>query len=464
MMRKDARIPRRTFLRGLGAAVALPFLEAMTPRRAQALALAPEAIPNRLVFFYIPNGVHMSAWTPGKTGADFDLPSTLEPLGPLRDRLLVLTGLTQDKARPNGDGAGDHARSAASFLTGTQARKTDGADIRAGISADQIAAERVGRRTRLPSLELGCEPGLQSGNCDSGYSCAYSANISWKTASLPMAKETSPRALFERLFTGGPAGAAGEGLSERLRRRKSLLDFVREDADRLRGRLGPTDRRKLGEYLDALREVEVRIGRAERDALVAAPPMAAPEPGVPKDYGEHIRLLCDLLALALRTDATRIATFMFANEGSNRSYRQIGVPEGHHDLSHHGGDKDKQEKIARINRFHLEEFARFLGSLRDAREGEGTVLDHAMVVLGSGLSDGNQHNHDNLPVILAGGGGGTLAGGRHIRYAQNTPLNNLYLSLLDRIDAAADTLGDSTGRLHGLFGPAHQPGRRQVRA
>jgi hypothetical protein len=321
-----------------------------------------------------------------------------------------------------------------------------------GISVDQVAAQEVGHLTRLSSLEVGCESGQQSGNCDSGYSCAYSSNISWRSESTPMAKETNPRAVFERLF--GPGGA--EGLEARERRRaerRSILDFVLEDARSLRGKLGPTDRKKLDEYLASVREVERRIERFEKVAS-AAPPEESRPAGMPKDYGEHIRVMGDLIALAFQADVTRVATFMIANEGTNRSYKEIGVPEGHHDLSHHGGDAAKQAKIAQINRFQVAGLAYLLGKLKSIHEGEGTLLDASMVVMGSGLSDGNRHNHDDLPLLLAGRGAGTLSPGRHVRYAKDTPLNDLYLSLLDRMEVRREHLGDSKGRLPMLYGAA----------
>jgi hypothetical protein len=435
-------LSRRAVLRGAGAAVALPLLDAMSPAFG---AAAPAAGPKRMAFVFVPNGINMADWTPRAEGASFELPRTLEPLNPVKSDLLVLTGLTHDKARANGDGPGDHARSGASFLTGVQPRKTAGANIRAGISVDQVAAARIGRATRLPSLEIGCDRGLNSGNCDSGYSCAYSANISWKSESMPMAKEVSPRAVFDRLFSAGAD-------PKRDRQRRSILDYVAEDTAKVGRELGAGDRRKLDEYLQGVREIEVRIERAEKESRTtptAAPKMDLPV-GVPRDYAEHMRLLFDLLVLAFQTDSTRIATFMLANEGSNRPYPFIGVSEGHHDLSHHGNDTAKKEKIAKINRFHMEQHARFLSRLKAIKEGSGTLLDNCMIVYGSAISDGNRHNHDDLPVVLAGGGAGTIKTGRHIRYPQNTPMNNLFLSMLERMGVPTDTLGDSTGRLNNL--------------
>jgi len=429
--------------------MALPLLDSLLPRGAGG-AESARVVPNRVAFFYVPNGIHMSAWTPGSQGMDFELPPTLEPLKPFRKNLLVLSGLAQDTARAHGDGPGDHARAGACFLTGVHPVKTAGANIRAGVSVDQVAAGIVGKNTRFPSLELGCDPGLQSGNCDSGYSCAYSANISWKSESTPMAKEVNPRLLFERLFTNGERKEVAESRGRRRNGRKSILDFVLDDARRLRERLGAADRHKLEEYLSSVEEVEGRLVRHEKER--EKPPLMPKPGGTPGAYRDHIRLLFDLLSLAFQGDLTRIATFMYANEGSNRSYPFIGVKEGHHNLSHHQNDPVKQGKLQKINQFHMEQFAHFLGKLESIREGEGTLLDHTMLVYGSCIGDGNRHNHNELPILLAGGGCGTLSPGRHIRYNRNTPLNNLYLSLLDRMDSSTDTLGDSTGRLPRLYG------------
>ncbi|MCL6503655.1 MAG: DUF1552 domain-containing protein [Pirellulales bacterium] len=441
------RLSRRTVLRGVGTALSLPLLEAMLPARAFADG-QPLPYPNRMAFFYVPNGVHMPHWTPSATGTEFELPPILEPLAPLRHQILVLSGLTADKARPNGDGPGDHARALAAFLTGCQPKKTDGADIRVGISVDQFAAARVGQHTRFPSLELGCEQGAQSGNCDSGYSCAYSSSASWKTESTPVAKEINPRLVFDRLFASQRPGESEAERARRVSRERSILDLVREDARDLAAQLGAKDRRKLDEYLTSVRELEQRINRASGQTPAD---VGLPRPdGIPADYAEHIRLMCDLLALAWQADLNRIATFLVANEGSNRSYAFINVPEGHHDLSHHGGNAEKQAKISKINVFHMTQFAHFLQRLAATPEGDGTLLDHAMIVYGSGIGDGNAHNHDNLPILVAGRGCGTLSPGRHVRYPRETPLNNLWLSMLDRVGAGTDRLGDSTGRLEDL--------------
>jgi hypothetical protein len=449
----DRRISRRLVLKGLGTALALPLLEAMGPALALADGISPRKTPpKRLAFLYVPNGIHMQEWTPAAVGANFTLPSTLEPLQPFQNELLVLSGLTLDKARANGDGPGDHARALGAFLTARQARKTDGADIRAGVSVDQIAAQKIGQHTKFSSLEIGCEAGRQAGNCDSGYSCAYSSNISWRTESMPMAKEVNPRLVFERLFGNLVKGEMGASQARRERYKLSILDLVMEDANLLRGRLGATDQRKLDEYLSAVREMEVRIARADTAAVGDEATRMTKPAGVPTNYEEHLRLMADLLVLAFQTDQTRVSTFVLANEGSNRSYRFLGVPEGHHDTSHHGGDPLKHAKLKKINRFHITQLAYLLGKLQSVQEGEGTLLDNCMIVYGSGIGDGNRHNHDNLPVLLAGKGGGALQPGRHLRYPKETPLANLYLSLLDRIEAPTDSLGDSTGRLTDLNG------------
>jgi hypothetical protein len=362
-----------------------------------------------------------------------------------------MSGLAQEKGFANGDGPGDHARGLATFLTGVQPFKTDGANIHVGPSVDQIAAQALGNKTRFASIELGIDRGGQSGNCDSGYSCAYSSNISWRSATTPMAKEINPRLVFERLFADG----GGANRARRDKYRLSILDFVTEDARRLNGKLGATDRRKLDEYLTSVRELETRIARAEQQASKGEESKVPDYPrptGIPKDFAEHVRLMFDLLALAFQGDVTRVATFVYANEGSTKSYAQIGVPEGHHDLSHHAGDPKKHEKIQKINVYHLGLFAELLDKLKNTREGDGSVLDHSMLVYGSGISDGNRHNHDDLPILVAGKGGGTIKGGRHVVYPRRTPLNNLYLSMLERMDVKIPALGDSKGRLSGLEG------------
>jgi hypothetical protein len=445
-MKKGFDLSRRTALRGLGIALALPLLEAMTPARLKA-GEGKTVSPTRAAFVYVPNGVHMPAWTPQATGGLGDLPPILTPLHDVRVHLLVLSGLTLDQARAHGDGGGDHARAMASFLTGVHPRKTNGTDLRAGISVDHLAAERIGRGTRFPSLEIGCEGGRSSGACDHGYSCVYQTNLSWRGEASPAAKEIDPRLVFERLF--GDPNQPQDGRARRQRDRKSILDFVAEDAVQIRNRLGVADQRKLEEYLTGVREVERRLARAQPTVQTGAEQWSKPVT-VPVDFREHARLMCDLVVLAFQADLTRVVTFVLANDGSNRNYPGIGIPEGHHDLSHHGGDKDKQERIRMINTFHVEQLAYLLERLRAIPDADGTLLDRCLIVYGSGIRDGNDHDHEDLPILLAGGGNGTVRGGRHVRFPPETPLTNLYLSLLDRLGAPVEAFGDSTGRLHGL--------------
>ncbi|MFO0868062.1 MAG: DUF1552 domain-containing protein [Pirellulales bacterium] len=439
-------LSRRSVLRGLGTAMTLPLLDAMLPST-RAAADAPA--PLRVAFLYVPNGKHMPDWLPQQEGTGYELPWILSPLRELQGDFSILSGLTHQKANANGDGGGDHARALTTFLTGVQAKKTFGADIRAGVSADQLAAAHLGRQTRFASLEIGADAGGQSGNCDSGYSCAYSSNMSWRSDTQPVPKETNPKLIFERLFTNGREGESAEARAKRERYNRSLLDFVQEDAQRLQRQLGSSDRRKLDEYLTAVRELEQRIAQSSRQIDTEALGVSKPT-GVPESYEAHLRLLADLLVLAFQTDMTRVSTFVFANEGSNRSYAFINVPEGHHDLSHHGGDKAKHEKIRQINRFHVTQLAYFLQKLKATREGDSNLLDRSMIIYGSGIGDGNAHNHDNLPVLIAGRGGGSLHPGRHVHYDVGTPLTNLYLSVLDRLGTKVDKLGDSSGRLANL--------------
>jgi hypothetical protein len=444
-MTNSIKINRRRVLQGLGVAMSLPWLEAMEPMRAVAGSDVANGAPNRMAFLYVPNGVNMADWTPATEGADFDLPPILQPLQPVRDHLLVLSGLTADKARPHGDGGGDHARALGAFLTGAQPRKTDGTDIRAGISVDQIAASRIGDQTRLSSLEIGCEQGAMAGNCDSGYSCVYSSTMAWRSATQPLPKEVNPKLVFERLFASTPSASQ----AQRDAKRKSILDFVREDSKDLSGKLGRSDVRKLDEYFSAIRDIELRIERAEKLPPIQRPEVKLPD-AIPAAYDEHIRLMCDLMVLAFQSDVTRVITFVLANEGSNKPYPFIEVPEGHHDLSHHGNDEAKKAKIRQINLFHARQFAYLLEKMKATPEGNGCLLDHVMIGYGSGNSDGNAHNHDNLPILLAGGGCGTLKTGRHLRYPKETPLNNLWLSMLNRMDMDVDQFGDGTGELSGL--------------
>jgi hypothetical protein len=449
-----SKLSRRTVLRGVGTALALPLLDCMLPAGSTAVAAesaaAPAAAaPLRLAYLYVPNGVVMDHWRPTKEGADYDLPSILEPLSNVKSEVSVLTGLTHQKAFANGDGGGDHARALSTFLTGVQVRKTHGADIAAGISADQIAASQVGKLTRFPSLEIGCEAGSLAGNCDSGYSCAYSHSIAWRTESTPVAKEVNPKLVFERLFSSGRPGESEEARATRERYNKSVLDFVMDDAKRLHNDLGLSDRRKMDEYLSAVRELEQRIARADAGPAQEAKEFNVPK-GIPKEYAEHLRLMGDLMVLAFQTDTTRICTYIFADEGSNRPYRMLGISSGHHELSHHGRDKEKLESLRKINHFHMEAYAYVINKLRSIKEGEGTLLDNCMIVYGSGISDGDRHNHDDLPVLLAGRGGGTITPGRHVKYSNGTPMANLHLSLLDRLGCKVEKLGDSSGRAGNL--------------
>jgi hypothetical protein len=444
-MTDGRRISRRTVLRGLGTVVALPFLESLLPRSLTAAAAARP--PRRMAFVYVPNGVILQDWLPKAEGTDFELPSILQPLAPVQKDVQVLSGLTCDKARPNGDGAGDHARASSAFLTGAQARKTAGANFQSGTSADQVAASRIGDRTRLPSLELGIERFRGTGNCDSGYSCVYEHTLAWRSPTSPLPTEVDPKLVFERLFSARPDDP---DRVKRSRLRASVLDSVLQDAHELEKQLGGADRLKLDQYLSCVRELELRINRAEKLPEVQPPEGAAKPRIVPADLTEHFRLMCDLMVLAFQADVTRIATFMFAREGSDQKYRMIGVSEGHHELTHHRNDPAMQAKVRKINTYHVEQFAYLVGKLKAVPEGDGTLLDNCMVAYGSALGDGNRHTHHDLPVLLAGKGGGSLKTGRHVRYPKETPLNNLWLAMLDRMGAPTAQLGDSTGVLEGL--------------
>jgi hypothetical protein len=422
------RLSRRTLLRGVGAAIALPLVDAM--------AATPP--PLRLAFIYVPNGIHMPEWTPKTDGADFELPRILAPLAPHRKNVHVLSGLTQNTGRALGDAEGDHARASATYLTGVHPRKTAGSGICAGVSVDQVAAGQIGAATRLPSLELACEDSRLVGNCDSGYSCAYSNTLSWRTPSTPLPPEVNPRVVFERLF-----GALDENPTNRLARLRtetSILDYVLDDARRLTLLLGAGDNRKIDEYLTSVREIERRIQFTEKEDR-QTPSFEKPG-GVPADFGDYARLMFDLMLAAFQTGTTRVSTFMIGREGSTRAYREIGISDAHHPITHHGGDPELIEKVVRINAYHVEQFAYFLGRLKAMTDGEGTLLDHCQIVYGSGLSDGNRHVHDNLPILVAG-----KLGGRHITYAPETPLNNLHVALLDRMGVRVDSLGDSSGAL-----------------
>lgn len=441
-------ISRRQALKGIGTAIALPLLEGMLPLRA--LAAAPKA-PLRMGFIFVPNGINMKQWTPSGVGTDLVLSPTLQPLANVQSSLNVLTGLTQHNAEAILDGPGDHARSAAAWLTGVHPFKTAGAGIHAGISADQVAAQRIGHETRFPSLELGCEGGSLAGDCDSGYSCAYSGNISWRTDTTPSGKEANPRLVFERLFGNGDTGESIESRAKRNRYRLSVLDLVLDDASQLKNKLGRNDQAKLDEYLTGVREIEQRMQAMEREQHFNLLPPGFHPAANPASFEEHIRLMGDMMILAFQADLTRVTTFMIANEGSNRGYAEVGVPEGHHEISHHGGLPEKLEKKKKIDTFHVAQLAYILEKMQSIKELDGTLLDNSMIVYGGGISDGNAHNHNNLPVLLAGRAGGALRGGRHITYPDQTPMNNLYLSMLGRMGIPVETLGNSTGRLATIF-------------
>jgi hypothetical protein len=437
------RLSRRTVLKGVGAALGLPLLDAMAP----SAAFARGDSPLRMAFVFVPNGVNLKHWRPAAEGALGELPSTLSPLENVKKDVSVLGGLAHHKANANGDGAGDHARACATFLTGMQAVKTDGKGIRVGTSVDQVAAKAIGEKTKLPSLEIGCERGAQSGNCDSGYSCAYSCNVSWRSPTAPSAKLVAPREVFARLFGDPEQSMSAQERARRAADNASVLDLVLDDAKRLRGSLGGADQSKLDDYLESVRAVEKRI-QAEPSAERRVPKLELPE-GIP-DYPTHLKLLMELLALAFQADATRLATLMTANDGNDRSYPFLEVREGHHTLSHHGGNKGMLEKIRKIDQWHVAQFATLLERLKGMREGDGSVLDHSMIVYGGAIGDGNAHNHDDLPILLAGKGSGTLTPGRHVKFRNGTPMANLFLSMLDRLNVRVASFGDSTGRLEGI--------------
>ena len=445
-------------LRGIGAAVALPWLEAMSGpspliSSVASAAVTPVAVkpPVRMGFLYVPNGMHMPDWKPrGPSERKFDLPKILEPLKAHRKQMNVITGLALDGAEAHGDGGGDHARSVAAFLTGAHPRKTHGSEIRNGISVDQVAAQRIGHLTRLKSLELGTEDSALGGDCDTGYSCLYTSNISWRTDTSPLGKEIDPSAVFERLFGASGAGGA-KAMAAREKRRKSVLDFVLNDAKKISGDLGVNDRRKFDEYLYAVRDIERRLQSADKLGRREQGVPDYPRPiGVPENYGEHVRLLLDMMALAFQTDSTRICSFMFANAGSNRSYRNLSISGGHHNISHHGNAFDKQQKISRINQYQAGLAAHLFDRLASIREGNGTLLDNCMILYGSGISDGNRHSHKDLPIALFGKGGRTIKTGRHIRVRSGTPLTNLYCSMLERVGAPVEKFSDSSGVIREL--------------
>jgi hypothetical protein len=447
-------LPRRTFLRGLGATLALPMLESMTPKVS---ALGASTPPVRLGYVYTPNGIIGACdksprpfmWTPKTVGANFEFSPTMKALEPFRDQLNVFSGLAQVTGRALGDGPGDHARATATFLTGVHPHKTGGADFHLGISADQIAAKELGRYTQLASLELGLEPQPLAGNCDSGYTCAY-MSMSWRGPTSPLPAEVNPRTVFERLFGEGDSTDAAARTS-RLEHQKSVLDYVTSSLSRLRTRIGAGDTHKLEEYLEAVRDIERRIQRAEeQNATLVLPSLERPG-AIPDDYMQYSKLMIDMQVVAWQTDMTRVASFMLGRDGSNRAYREIGISDGHHSISHHQGDPEKVEKLIKIDELHVGLFAYLLEKLKSTADGEGNLLDHSMVLFGSSISESNIHTHDDLPIVLAGGANGRLKGNRHLVYTKETPLNNLFLNMFDLAGLPhVEGFGDSTGRLTNL--------------
>jgi len=452
-------LTRRTFLRGLGACIALPAFESLLPLRslgtpvstptAPASGGAGSIAPLRMAFVYFPNGAIQPQWWPQGEGTAFEFSRTLKPLESLRDQIQILSGLDHVNATAGPDGAGDHARANGTFLTGVRMKKS-ATEVHAGISIDQIMARNMGHLTRLPSLELTCDAGRNSGACDSGYSCAYQYNLSWSSPTTPMTPEANPRLVFERLFGAGTRKERAAELQRRRAEQRSILDFVVADARDLQRQLNASDRDKLDQYLTGVRDLESRIQRAEQIGDPTNPNVESPA-GIPPTYAEHIQLMYDVMLLAFQTDSTRVATLLLAHDGSNRSFAEIGIPEGHHDLSHHFGNEEKIAKLADIDLWYSKQFARFLDRLRETRDVDGkSLLDNCMIVYGSGNSDGNRHTHVNLPIVLAGGGGGTLTPGRFVSHGSK-PACNLFLSLADRMGATAlERFGDSSGRLANL--------------
>jgi hypothetical protein len=439
-------LPRRTFLRGLGtAAIGLPFLDAMAPAFAASTVADP---PIRMAFFYLPNGMIMDAWNPGyNEGKLAELPRTLKALEPYKDDILHLGNLTHNTGRALLDGAGDHGRCSGSYLTGIQVKKSV-IDIRAGVSFDQIVANEIGGKTRFPSLELGMDDARQAGDCDSGYSCAYTNNLAWRSETQPLPPILNPRVLFERLFGSGQP-MTPEERARQAKYRRSILDFVTADTHKLETALGPTDRRKLDEYLSAIREVERQIQRAENDNKQIDPQMDKPY-GVPADFAEHFKLMSNMIAIAFQADLTRIVTFLVTHEGTSRPYRELGIPDGHHPLTHHRNQPELMEKVRKINEYHMQQFAGFVEKMKSSKEGDRSLLDNSMIVYGAGLSDGNAHLHEDLPTLMVGRGGNYFKTGRRLLVRRETPMCNLFLTMMDRMGVRMERFGDSTGRLNGL--------------
>lgn len=439
-------LPRRTFLRGMGgAAIALPFLDAMSP--AFAASTIPGGTPVRMAFFYVPNGMIMDSWNPTYEGKFQEMPRSLKALEPFKDDILQIGNLTHNTGRALLDGAGDHGRCCGSYLTGVQVKKSL-TEIKGSISFDQIVANEIGKQTRFPSLELGMEDARQAGDCDSGYSCAYTNNLAWRGESQPLPPMLDPRALFERMFGTGQPMTKEERARQTIYRR-SVLDFVTESTHKLESSLGPTDRRKLDEYLSAIRQVERQIERAEKDTTPIEPGMDKPY-GIPADFSEHFKLMSDMVAIAFQADQTRVVTFLMTREGSSRPYRELDIPDGHHPLTHHRNLPDLMEKVRKINEYHVRQFAGFIEKMKATKEGDGTLLDNSMIVYGAGLSDGNAHLHEDLPTLIAGRGGNYIKTGRRMVVRRETPMCNLFLTMMDRMGVHMDKFGDSTGRLQGV--------------
>ncbi len=441
-------IGRRTFLRGLGACITLPgmtsLVGAANVAKTGSRGLTATGAPLRTAYLYVPNGVIMDKWRPDGFGTDFKLNESMAPLERFRNDLQVVKGFAQVEGNPGKDGAGDHARANATFLTGARPLRTSGANLKVGISADQLAARFLAAETRLASLELTCERVRNTGACDAGYSCAYQYNISWRSEHLPATPESNPRAIFERIYGSGSPEERAVNAARRHAEQKSILDFVQHSARKMEQRLGREDREKLDEYLTGVREVEQRIERVERLGPPADPGRPAPD-GTPRDYRDHIRILFDMMLLAFQSDSTRVASFLIGHDGSNRSFREIGVSGGHHDLSHHGKDAGKMELVSRIDHFYSEELAYFLERMKKAKDADGkSLLHNSMIVWGSGLSDGHWHTHVDLPIVVAGNAGGKFQPGRHVD-AGDTPLNNLFVRMLEEVGMPGMSFGDSTG-------------------
>lgn len=436
-------LSRRTVLRGMGASLALPLLDGMVP------AFASPRPVRRFGAVYVPNGMSLPHFFPKTSGPGFELSPTLAPLAPFRDRLVVFSGLANLEAQAQGsEGVGDHSRGAGTFLSAVHIRKTEGSDIRAGTTADQLAARVLGRETQLGSLQLAMESNEISGACDPGYSCAYMNTISWASPTAPLPMERDPRAVFERMF-GGSDSTDRDARLARIAQDRSILDVVHDEARRLNSTLGAGDRRRVGEYLDAVRGIEHRIQRAEEQSDRELPLVAKPR-GIPAAFADHAKLLYELQALAFQADLTRVFSFLFTRETTVRAYPEVGVSDAHHQISHLINDPEAVANVARVNAYHMSLFASFLERLRATPDGDGNLLDNVLIVYGAGIGNANLHSHDDLPIALVGGGGGRVRGDRHLVLPKDTPLANLYLTLLDKLDVPLDRFGDSTGRLHGL--------------